>query len=36
MTRRLFDTRRRPPWRRWFPVIVIVLLALAAPLLVHT
>jgi hypothetical protein len=27
--------RNRPPWRRWFPVIVVVLLALAAPLLVH-
>jgi hypothetical protein len=30
-----FGSRRRAPWRRWFPVIIIVLLALAAPLLAH-
>jgi hypothetical protein len=28
-------SERRPPWRRWFAIIVIVLLALTAPLLVH-
>jgi len=26
---------RRPPWRRWFPIIVVILIALAAPFLVH-
>ena len=28
-------SRARPPWRRFFPIIVTVILALAAPLLVH-
>jgi hypothetical protein len=30
-----FGARRRPPWRRWFPVIVVIVLAVAAPLLAH-
>jgi hypothetical protein len=29
------STSRRPPWRRWFPVIVVALIALTAPFLVH-
>lgn len=33
--RRALGARRRAPWRRWFPVIIIVLLAIAAPLLAH-
>ncbi len=33
--RRTFGERRRPPWRRWFPVIVVVLIALIAPMLAH-
>lgn len=33
--RSAFGDRRRAPWRRWFPIIIIVLLALTAPLLAH-
>ena len=31
----IYGARRRPPWRRWFPLIVIIVLAVAAPLLAH-
>jgi len=33
--RTALGAQRRPPWRRWFPVIVVVLIALTAPFLVH-
>ena len=35
--RRMFvlTDRRRPPWRRWFPVIVAIALALASPLFAY-
>ena len=27
--------RRRPPWRRWFPLFIILLLVLLTPMFVH-